>query len=608
MVLLWRVAAGRILPARWRSRVACLGSFQNNGKLEIEERTMKEAKIKKCQSARHSSQAPGIGVASRGRPPSAKRRVVYAVLAAIGAIGASLPSYAVEFDTGTDVKLRWDNTVKYSMAYRLHNPSDKIAGGDAGIPPPGPQLDDGDRNFNKGVVSNRFDLFSEFDASYQQVGMRVSGAAWYDTVYNTSNDNKSATINSLSVPAGQFTNATRDLMGRKAEFLDAFAYFKNDPESETPFTVRVGKHTVLYGESLFFGANGIAQAQAPVDLIKLLAVPGSQFKEIIRPVNQASTQVQVTPSVSIGAYYQFQWEANRLPASGSYLSDADFVGAGAESVLGFRHGADINAKNSGQGGVAVRFKPPGGVEYGLYAARYHDKGPQIYLDPISVNYRLLYAEDVNTYGASFSTTFGPSNVSGEVSFRDNAPLVSDPQIDLGFQGNNNSNPLYAVGKTAHAQVSSITLFGKSALWDGGVFLNELAWNRTLSITKNPLALDQNTTRDAWAFRMILEPQYFQVLSGVDLSVPIGLGYNPSGRSSAVFKFNGGTEHAGDFSIGATANYHNSVKIGLNFVHYFGKEDAFLKPNTSSVPGPFSLSFAQSLHDRDFISFSVQTTF
>ena len=174
--------------------------------------------------------------------------------------------------------------------------------------------------------------------------------------------------------------------------------------------------------------------------------------------------------------------------------------------------------------------------------------------------------------------------------------------------NYGSNPLYAVGKTAHAQVSSITLFGKSPIWDGAVFLNELAWNRTLSITKNPNALDQNTTRDAWAFRMILEAQYFQALPGIDLSVPVGLGYNPSGRSSAVFKFNGGTEHAGDVSIGLTANYHNTTKASINFVHFFGKENAFLKPNTSAVPGPFSLSFAQSLRDRDFISFSLQSTF
>ena len=40
--------------------------------------------------------------------------------------------------------------------------------------------DDGDRNFNKGLVSNRLDLFTEMDAVWQQrAGLRMSGAAYY---------------------------------------------------------------------------------------------------------------------------------------------------------------------------------------------------------------------------------------------------------------------------------------------------------------------------------------------------------------------------------------------------------------------------------------------
>jgi hypothetical protein len=543
------------------------------------------------------------------------KRVARSVVGAVGVMGMIGSVHAFEFDTGSDAKVRWDNTFKYSAAYRLKDPSSKIVNGDPGGPPPGPELDDGDRNFNKGLVSNRVDWFTEFDGTYKNVGFRVTGAAWFDQVYRRGNDNTSSTVNSLSVPAGQFTAASADLMGRKGELLDAFLFLKNDPASETPFNVRVGKHTVLYGESLFFGSNGIANAQAPIDLVKLLQVPGSQFKEIIRPVGQVSTQVQLSPNVSVGAYYQYKWELNRLPPSGSYLSDVDFVGAGAESVLGMRHVTDIAAKDSGQGGIQVRFKPEGGtVEYGLYAAQYNDKGPQIMLSPGFIpggsnTYRLVYPEGVKTVGASFSTVFGPSNVSGEVSMRTNAPIVSAPQIDIPLTGNGGDNPIYAVGRTVHAQISSITLFGKSPIWDGAVFLNELAWNRRLSIQKNPLAIDPNVTRDAMAFRMILEPQYFQVFSGVDMSVPIGLGYNPYGRSSSVFKFNGGVEHGGDFSIGLSGVYKNLFKAGINYVHFYGTQNAFLTPNTNAaIPGPFMQTGAQSLGDRDFISATIQATF
>ena len=49
-------------------------------------------------------------------------------------------------------------------------------------------------------------------------------------------------------------------------------------------TVRAGKHSVLWGESLFFGTNAIAGGQQPFDVVKLLSVPSTQFKEAIRPV------------------------------------------------------------------------------------------------------------------------------------------------------------------------------------------------------------------------------------------------------------------------------------------------------------------------------------
>ena len=86
--------------------------------------------------------------------------------------------------------------------------------------------DDGDRSFNKGVISNRLDLFSEFEVTYKNnFGARVSAAAWYDTIYNRSNDNNSpSTFNQLSVPYNQFTTTARDLDGRKAEILDGFVF------------------------------------------------------------------------------------------------------------------------------------------------------------------------------------------------------------------------------------------------------------------------------------------------------------------------------------------------------------------------------------------------
>lgn len=549
--------------------------------------------------------------------PAGKLALIPGLLAAAFTM-AGQPAQAFSFDTGSsDFKLRWDNTFKYSAAARLKHRSDVVME-DA-------RTDDGDRNFSKGLISNRIDILSELDASYQNFGARVSGAAWYDRVYNKTNDNNlPVDSNVTSVAYNEFSAETRNRMGRKAELMDAFAFVRGSVGGLAG-TLRAGRHTLVFGESLFFGANGIANAQGPIDLVKLLNVPSSQFKEVLRPVNQVSGQLQLTPDLSMSAYYQLKWEKSIIPPAGSYLSTIDIAGEGAESVrnlsalgipgLGviYGRGADIKPRNQGQGGVQLRYRMAElDAEFGLYAARYHDKSPQLYLATdipggfAPVNLLHVYPEGIRTFGASMSTIVGPVNVAGEVSVRNNAPLVNDPiVVQVNGGADNRSQPAYAIGKTAHAQVSAVYLMQTGALWQGGVILGELAWNRTLSVSRNPTSLDPNTTRDAYGFRMVFSPAYYQVLPGLDLNVPIGLGYNPKGRSSAIFAFNGGVEHGGDLSIGLTGEYESTWSFGLNYVRYLGKEQSFLTPPNSNFA---FLSYGQPLKDRDFISLNVKRTF
>ena len=337
-----------------------------------------------------------------------------AVLVLLGTGLGAVPSVqAMELDTGnTDLKARFDNTVTYSTARRTKSPSAKLTSD--------PNLDDGDRNF-KGMISNRIDLLSEFDISYKNFGARVSGAAWYDDVYNRRTKNDSlGTVNTYSTAPYDFPDETRKLHGRKAEILDAYVFGRFDL-GDSPTTFRLGRHTLLYGESLFFGSNGIAGAQAPVDLIKALSAPGSQVKEILRPVNQISVQSQLTPQLSMGAYYQLEWKPNRMPGAGSYFAPLDMGGPGAERFIvgenaAFFKQGDLKAKDSGQFGGQLRYRPTGSdVEYGLYALRFHAKTPALYLYPgEGVNAatgqagatREVYAENIKLYGVSASTRMG----------------------------------------------------------------------------------------------------------------------------------------------------------------------------------------------------------
>lgn len=137
---------------------------------------------------------------------------------------------------------------------------------------------------------------------------------------------------------------------------------------------------------------------------------------------------------------------------------------------------------------------------------------------------------------------------------------------------------------------------------GGNFVGEVGYTYLSSIDKNPLTFANSanpgerafdTTRDDYAlgFRFVFEPAYYQVFSGIDIMVPIGLGYSPKGRSPVDLKFNGGgADEGGDISIGLNIDYLTVWKFGLKYTNYFGSDDT------------------QHLGDRDFISFSAQRSF
>lgn len=554
------------------------------------------------------------------RPVSSSAPFAFSLAAAL--VLCSQAANAFQVDTGSpDFKLRWDNTVKYSAAWRTQDPSSKLTEGQVAL-----NQDDGDRNFNKGLISNRMDILSELDMSFDNVGARFSGAAWYDTEYQGDNDNDNpARANQRSVAYDEFTDDTRHLHGGDAELLDAFVYW-NGELADRSTSLRAGRHGLIWGESLFFGANGIAGGMAPVDVVKAQSVPNTQFKEITRPVNQLSGTFQLTDDLSLGAFYQLQWEETRLPAAGSYFSTSDTIGEGTERLIvgapfpaflggnpgspaAFFHGNDKEAKSSGQGGLQLKYSAET-VEYGLYAIQYHDKTPKLYLRPGTGapnfstgqigDYYWVYPENIRAFGASFSTTVEQYSFAGEASMRWNMPLVSNGQTVLpGVEADNDDHPLYAVGRTAHVNLNVLASFGPNFIARESGFVAEIAWNRLLNVTKNRAALDPDATDDGLGFKMVYTPTYRQFFPGVDLSIPLGLSYFPLGKSAVVGSF--GPDHGGDMNIGISATYLDRVTAGLTYTHYYGAEDTNL--NAAS-----QFNFRQSLKDRDYLAFSIKTTF
>jgi hypothetical protein len=524
-----------------------------------------------------------------------------------------IPSYpcttalAGELYSKDDIALRWDNTFTYSTAFRLVKANAALL--------ENPNADDGDRDFRPGVISNRFDLLSQFDFSKAWLGFDASSALWYDTVYHQKNDNNSpSTFNPISVPHAEFTHGVRALHGEDAELLNAF-FYGNTEVGGMPLSFRIGRHSLLWGESLFFTDNGIAAGQAPVDDIKVLGMPNAYARDVYLPVAQASASIEPLSGLAVEAYYQFEWRKSRVPGVGSYFSTSDYFDVGGERYILapgqylFRD-RDLKPPGSGQYGMAVRWSG-GEIDYGLYALRFNAKDPEIYYklgvagisgnlptvaDPSIVDlsigkvgtYDLVYPQKIEIYGASASGYLGSSNIAAEISGRRNMPLASVPLVEsAGKTADGDKDPLYAVGDTIHAQISAITTFSHSGLWDSANLNAEFAANRVIHVTRNASALDPANDKFALAFRGTFEPTYFAILPNLDLTPNVGLGYNVSGNSSTDSYEKKG---AGDFELGLTAKYRVVWVANIMMSRFLGN------------------AARQPLADRDFVSFSVQRTF
>ncbi len=527
---------------------------------------------------------------------------------------AATSSHAAEINTGNeDWNVRWDNTVKYSNIYRLQDPKSEYLGPGPGSSA-GTGAGDGDRNFDKGFASHRFDVLTEFDAVWQKkMGVRLSADAWYDPVYHRKNDNNTGFTHNVSVPANEFSGGVEETMGENARLLDAYGFYKGELGS-VPFRVNLGQHSLVYGESLLGGNNAIAAANGPVDIIKAATVPGAKVKEFILPVPQISASFQPTQKLKLGAYYQTKWKESQFFAPGSFLSPNDTFGKDAQALLStpggglFNRAHDIDARDSGQWGAQVKYRPDAvDVELGAYAVNWHDKvATALYFDPaVTGTYRRVFHEDIRAYGVSASGVIAKNSVSLEASYRENMPIVGGNGFfnvvvpnNAGLFDNKN-NPAYAVGETFHTTLVAINTIQPNFLMDGGSYVLQWDYHKLLDTDKNPGARDRAMDGHANQVTFVFQPEYYNVIDGVDLQLPIVLGYT-TGKSPI---YAGWVDGGGTLDVGLKGTYRTVWEFGLNYRNYFGPKGQSIGSAPLGNGGQ-----DQTMSDRDFLSFSVSRTF
>ncbi|TWJ11344.1 DUF1302 domain-containing protein, partial [Geobacter argillaceus] len=466
-----------------------------------------------------------------------------ATVAAMAVLGIGVNAVAFEIPTDNeDVVIHWDNTFRYTLAQRLKGQNKDLIGSI--------NHDDGNRNFDVGIVSSRLDLLSETDLVYKKdFGFRLSGALWYDPIYKAGLDNRSPqTSNHLekgqpSPGLNQYTK--RRFAGPDGELLDAFVFGKLNI-GDVPINVRAGRHTIYWGEAFFpaAGSNGISYGQSPIDMAKALAMPGVELKEIFRPLNQVSVQVQPTNELTIAGQYYLEWESNIFPEGGSYLGMVDgwmnsgesfiFPGPpGGPPLVWVPNGGDHRPSDMRDWGIKVAYSPEWlNGTLGFHYRNFSDKMPQVLMD--ASGYHNDYKSNISLYGISFAKQILGVSVGSELSYRRNMPLTSQWFAPAGARGD-----------TMHAVVNFLTLLPKTPLFDTGSAILEFAYGRWNRVSENgqyftgragtnifgqPTNLGiGHATRDNSTVTVNLVPEWKQVLPGVDLAMPLNFSVGMHGN-------------------------------------------------------------------------------
>ncbi|MDF3842954.1 DUF1302 family protein [Pseudomonas citronellolis] len=544
--------------------------------------------------------------------PTASRAATKAITFA-SVLGLVSPAWAFSIDTGNpDVDLRFDNTVRYTLGWRMESPDSRIYHNN--------HYDESDLKFDKGdLVQNRVDLLTELDMSYQRrMGFRLSAASWYDNAYKDDDVKTwSGSTFDSSYDHNNYSHTTeRYYRGPSGEILDAFVFNRFDLGS-VPVNVRAGRHTVFWGEGLLFPGHAISYSQAPIDGRKAVANPGTETKELFLPLGQVSAQAQVTSNLSLAAQYFYEWSPTRAPEGGTYFGNTDFGVAGPDRfpvAPGFdlAHLKEKEPGNSGNWGLAARYAVDAiDATVGLYYRQFDDYNPaglQIVPgaggSPLPAGYRFVYVENTKLYGASFTKQVGTAAVGVDLSYRDGTQLYTET---AGADG----KP--AIGNTWHLVANSLWLLPSTPIYDTGVFMAEMAYSRLDKVTHNKNVFtgegyaecegrnkwDGCATKDFVGIAANFTPQWLSVYPSIDLSLPITVNYGVYGNAAS----GGGNQGASTWSVGLTATYETNTEVGLRY----SDQTAHTKYSDGAVVGGNNPSLV-GLTDRGWLALTFKTGF
>ena len=602
---------------------------------------------------------------------------------------AANPAAAVNFNVG-EASFQIDTTLSYGVGMRVAKRDDDLIA-KAHFNPTVSQLpleqqiaargrfsansDDGNLNFDRwDPIFNVARVTSEMAINWRNWGAFVRGNYFYDFTLND---------------ADFLSSDAKDRAGERARLLDAFIFGDVGLPGDRLLSMRVGRQVVSWGESTFI-AGGINTIN-PVD-ITALRTAGAELRDAFLPLNMVWASTDLTRNLSLEALYMFEWDAVEAEPSGTFFSTNDFATRGGQyAMLNFglvpqpvlntdlydpvcrqgqfglsdtglppelvavgcsaafpRRQEDIEARNGGQWGVALRYFAPwlNDTEFGFFYLRYHSRLPllsgQAVTSPDITTGRVIveYPEDIDMFGVSFNTNISGWAVGGEVSYRNNLPIQID-DVELLFAGLSPLNAVlpseydrfrsqlgqfapgefiegYERRRMSQAQVTLTRLVGPNNWINAdqiAVVMEAGAthfWNlpdrdvmrfegpgtdtgggpsrQTGGNSRNPVTLEDGfATSFSWGYRLVLAPTYNNVFgSAWNMTPRFAFNHDVNGVSPGPGgNFISGRKQA---TLGLQFDYQAQWRLDFAYTNFFGA------------------GINNLLGDRDFVSASISYSF
>lgn len=237
------------------------------------------------------------------RVPAAGTVGTVALALVLGGALAGVPAAADEM-FGSDVSATADVTLTHGLSFRAAARDDSLTGANS---------DDGDRNYDRGLISNTSSVTAEVEIDGGAVGLFARTHGFID--FENQNGERART---------PLSEEAKEVAGRDFEILDLYVSAALDP-GDIPLDLRVGNQVLNWGESTFI-PNGVNVVN-PVDVSRL-RTPGAELRNAFVPVPIVSASAEPVANLSVEGFWQFGWDKTEIDPSGTYFSTNDYVGAG----------------------------------------------------------------------------------------------------------------------------------------------------------------------------------------------------------------------------------------------------------------------------------------